>query len=77
MNSSGNKKSGLKYLYYDKQREQIDFYLDHGLTPVKTGVHYKTGVEFIAFNFDETGRVWHLWKEYSRDRYERGEFRKE
>ena len=77
-NQKGNNKgkSGLKYLYYDKNREQIDFYLAHGLKPVKTGVHFKTGVEFAAFSFGQSSRIWKLWQEATRDRYERGEYKK-
>ena len=76
-NKNNNKgKSGLKYLYYDKQREQIEFYLEHGLKPVKTGFHHKTGAEFAAFSFGQSGRIWKLWQEATRDKYERGEFRK-
>ena len=76
-NKNNNKgKSGLKYLYYGQNDEQIQFYLDHGLKPVKTGVHFGTGRKFAAFSFGQSSRIWKLWQEHTREQYLKGEFRK-
>ena len=74
-NNNNKGKSGLKYLYYGQNDEQIEFYLAHGLKPVKEGVHFHTGNRFVAFPFDESGRVWHLWKEHTQEEWKQGKFR--
>ena len=75
-NNGNNKKSGFKFLYYGQDDEQIEFYIKHGLKPAYEDIHHKTGRKFAAFPFDKSGYIWKLWQEHTKERYERGDFRK-
>ena len=53
----------MKYIY---NVEQANFYMEHGVKCLGTGVHYKTKMVFYKFKWEDTVEVQKLWSERGR-----------
>lgn len=48
----------MKYIY---NVEQANFYMEHGVKCLGTGIHCKTNMVFYKFKWEDTIEVFDLW----------------